>query len=325
MKISFHAAGISILALVLAIPAAQAKKDSLVISIFAKASNDYRREFLPDGNVKPQTYVVGDGGSLGLDRSGSGVEAVAFPNVVRLLAHRLVEQAYYPARNAMAADLLLVVYRGETMPFNDAHLQNANANLGSVMRQLTAAEDQVKMSEQRGESQVTIDGIQTPMRSVRDFAREDADTQMFQALMFEDLKLKANEDNARLLGYVEEINARDNPSRFAGAGNYYDDLMKDLEGGRYYLIVQAYDFHSAVTEGRRRLLWTTRISIPAAGSNFNECVPAMLADATKYFGHSSDRLVRAYREGVVKLGDLEVVGVVPTPEAGDKPSGSEPK
>lgn len=325
MKNSFHAAGVSFLALVLAVPAVHAKKDSLVISVFSKVSNTYRRDILPDGNVKPQTYVMGDGGSLGLDRGGTGVEAVTFPNVVRLLAHKLVTQSYYPARNAMAADLLLVVYRGETMPFDDAHLQNANANLGSAMRQLNVAENDVKLSEARGESQVSMDGIQSPTRSVRDFAREDADTQLFQSLMFEDLRRKANEENAQLLGYVEEINRRNNPSRYAGAGNYFDDLMNDLESGRYYLIVQAYDFQAAVTDGRRRLLWTTRISIPASGSNFTECLPAMLADASRYFGHESGRLVRAYREGVVKLGDLEVVGVVPNADPGEPPSHDGPK
>jgi len=206
------------------------------------------------------------------------------------------------------------------MPFSDAHLQNANANLGSSMRQLNVAENEVRLSELRGESQVSMDGIQSPTRAVRDAAREDADTQLFQTLMFEDLRKKANEENAQLLGYVEEINRRNNPSLYAGAGNYFDDLMNDLESGRYYLIVQAYDFQSAVADGRRRVLWTTRISIPASGSNFSECLPAMLADATKYFGHETGRLVRDYQEGVVKMGDLEVVGVVPASDLGEQRS-----
>jgi hypothetical protein len=74
-----------------------------------------------------------------------------------------------------------------------------------------------------------------------------------------------------------------------------------------------------MADGRRHLLWTTRISIPAAGSNFGQCLPAMLADASQYFGHNSGRLVRNYREGVVRLGEMEVMGVATPSATGGNP------
>jgi hypothetical protein len=308
MKSPFYPASISVLALLLVIPALSAKEDSLVIAVHSQASSSYKRRTLPDGNIKPQTYVVGDGGSIGQSQAGT-VSQVAFPSIVRLLAPKLVRQSYYPARKGMAADLLLVLYWGETTPYNDAPLQNANANLSSALNTRTITENVVKESVARGEQQFTMDGIQSAARSVRDAAQSESESQLMQAQLFEQMRLKSDEGNALLLGYVEEINRRNNPSRFAGGGDYFNELMGDLETPRYYVIVQAYDFQAAVNENRRKLLWTTRISIPVSGSDFNKCLPAMMADASEYFGRNSGRLVRRYRTGVVHLGELEVLGV----------------
>ena len=311
MKTLFHPASVSIVALLIAVPALCAKQDSLVISVHSQASSTYKRRILPDGNIKPQTYVVGNGSLIGQSSPAGEVNDVAFPTIVRLLAPRLVRQSYYPARKGMAADLLLVLYWGETTPYSDAPLQNANANLSSAINTRTLTENVVKESESRGERQFTLDGIQSAARSVRDAARDEAESQLFQAQLFEQMRIKSDEGNARLLGYVEEINRRNNPSRFAGGGDYFNELMSDLETPRYYVIVQAYDFQTAVNENRRKLLWTTRISIPVSGSDFNKCLPAMMADASEYFGRNSGRLIRRYRTGVVRLGELEVVGVEP--------------
>jgi hypothetical protein len=323
MKITIYPAGVSLLVLLSAVSSLNAKQDSLVISVYANASGSYQRQILPDGNIKPQTYVVGDGGIAGQPSSAGAGDSVPFPTVVRLLARKLVQQGYYPARNGMAADLLLVLFWGETTPFSDAHLQNANANLSSAMSAWNAAEKEVKLSMDRGEDQSTRDGIQIPIRSARDAVRDNAESQFYQAQLFEQMRLKADESNARLLGYVEEINRWDNPNRYAGARDYFTDLMDDIETPRYYVIVQAYDFPAAVNESRRKLLWTTRISIPASGSNFNQCLPAMVAEASRYFGRTSGRLIRRYREGVVRLGELEVVGVDPDEDLAErKPDGA---
>ena len=120
MKTLFHPASVSILALLTVVPALCAKQDSLVISVHSQASSNYKRRILPDGNIKPQTYVVGNGDLIGQPAPAGAVGNVAFPTIVRLLAPRLVRQSYYPARKGIAADLLLVLYWGETTPYSDA-------------------------------------------------------------------------------------------------------------------------------------------------------------------------------------------------------------
>jgi hypothetical protein len=127
--------------------------------------------------------------------------------------------------------------------------------------------------------------------------------------MYNDIRRKADERNARLLGYADEINYRDNPSRFTGDGNLYDDLISDLEEERYYVIVSAYDFRSAVHDGKRKLLWATRISIRAQGNRFDEQLTTMLANASKHFGQNTNHLLRQYQEGRVDIGEMKIVGV----------------
>jgi len=321
MKTSRCPSSTLFLFLVLAVPALFAKQDSLVIAVNSSVSGSYPRRVLPDGNIKPLTYVVGNGGLASQDAQAGAVNNVTFPTIIRLLAPRLAQQNLYPSRKAMAADLMLVIYWGETTPFNDAYLQNANANLSSSINTRTVTENVVKASVARGERQFTIDGIQSADRSVRDAARDDAESQLFQSQLFEQMRLSSDEANARLLGYVGEINRRNNASRFGGAGDYFTELMNDLETPRYYVIVQAFDFQAATVDKQRKLLWTTRISIPASGSDFNNCLPAMLSDATGYFGRNSNGLIRRYRTGVVRLGELEVLGV----EAGERPSEPKPE
>ena len=132
--------------------------------------------------------------------------------------------------------------------------------------------------------------------------------------MANDMRRKANEYNAQLLGYVDEINDRDSPARFAGAGTAFDDLNEDIENERYFFVVSAYDFPTAVKTGKRKLLWATRVSVQAQGNKFNETAAYLLAKASKYFGENSGRLIRQYDpEGKVRLGELQIVGIVPDP------------
>jgi hypothetical protein len=137
--------------------------------------------------------------------------------------------------------------------------------------------------------------------------------------MFERMRRSADEHNARLLGYVDEINYRDTPTRVAGAGTAYDDLIDDIENERYYVLIMAYDFRTAREKGERKLLWATRVSVQAQGNRFDENVQNMLTQASRYFGQNSDRLIRQYQDkGKVNLGELKVIGIVPSSDKADE-------
>ncbi len=123
---------------------------------------------------------------------------------------------------------------------------------------------------------------------------------------------KANEHNALVLGYMDEINSSNNMSRFAGGGDHYEDLISDIESSRYFVIVSAYDFKGVVQNKGTKLLWSTRVSIQAQGNRFDNRLVAMMANASRQFGRSSGRLIRQYQQTPsVNLGELKFLGVVP--------------
>ncbi len=307
-------------ALLLAAPLARASNDSLVTSVFSKVSDGYHREKQADGSFKREYYAIANGVySPGISRDRS-IDAVRFPQVAKAVAQFLALQNYHLAPDARSAEFLLLITWGTTVPYDDtAHRINVES-FYSASNNLTMANALVKQSEDAKQHQSTPDGIQSPARSERDAARDDFEGQLLQMQMFNEVRLDAIERNARLLGYFDEINQRDTPAQFAGAGERFKDLVSDLETERYYVIVSAYDFQAA-KEGKQKLLWSTRVSIQAQGNKFNETLAAMLARASRYFGQDSNRLVRQYQpEATVNLGELKVLGIVSQSDLGGKPS-----
>ena len=135
--------------------------------------------------------------------------------------------------------------------------------------------------------------------------------------MFNDMRRKADEWNARLLGYSKEINYRDNPSRYGGTGSYYEDLISDIEEARILCghRFRLYDFKAAAHDGKRKLLWATRVSIRAQGNRFDEQMKTMLANAGSHFGRETHDLLRQYHSGTVRMDDLKYTSY--TPESTD--------
>lgn len=291
-------------------------KDSLVTTVHSKASHGYHRATMPDGSFKREYYALTKGvyvPGIAPDRS---IDAVRYPQIAKLVAQFLALQDYYPAPDAKSADLLLAITWGTTVPFNDSAYRAGTDSFYSAANTLAVANQSPRLTAP-GKQSLSVEGIQSPESTVRDAAEDAFAGQLFQMVMFEDARREANQRNARLLGYVDEINRRENPSKFAGAGDAYHDLIADLENERYYVIVAAYDFRSAARGEKPKLLWSTRVSVQAQGNRFNETLAAMLNRASQYFGRDSHRLVRQYEPNAkVTLGELQLVGYEP-------PSGAE--
>ena len=308
MKPSIFLLGAVMPGILLTVPPAKAAGDSIVTAVYSEARSDYVRHRLPDGSFKREYYAIANGGySPGAVRDRS-IDAVEFPAIAGLTAEFLAQRGYFFAKDAKSADLLLVISWGTTVTSNDATQQNAQKVTLDAMNHFNATNAAAKAAAAAGQG-MDIAGIQSPAAAVRDEAREELFGDLYQMRMFEDMRLSADERNARLLGYLKEINDRDTPGRFAGAGTAYDDLISDIEAPRYYVIIAAYDFRAATQQRKQKLLWVTRVSIQAQGNRFDRDVPAMLANASHYFGVPSDGLIRRYREATVKIGELKVVGV----------------
>ncbi len=210
---------------------------------------------------------------------------------------------------------------GTTVPFNDETYRRGLDQYLSAAN--SASEAAAAVPEGEGRS---ADGLPTAAASVAGAARDQLEDQYQQTKAFQNMRMRANEQNAKLLGYMREIKYHDNISRVAGGRSYYDDLINDIESERYFVIISAYDFQALLKEKKPKLLWVTRVSIQKNRNRFDQDLATMVAQAAQYFGRDSGRLVREYHEGKVILGDLKVVGYEdePAPPDDSAPSDQTP-
>ncbi|MCH2388119.1 MAG: hypothetical protein MK240_07925, partial [Opitutales bacterium] len=90
------------------------------------------------------------------------------------------------------------------------------------------------------------------------------------------------------------------------------DLRVELEDERYFIIMMAYDYEKLRENKEKELLWTTRFSVPAIGTNFVDAYPALARAAREYYGTSLENYAKSrthFGTGTVDIGDLETVGI----------------
>lgn len=79
-------------------------------------------------------------------------------------------------------------------------------------------------------------------------------------------------------------------------------LVQLARGNLYFLMASAYDYPAAA-QGKRVLLWSTKVSTDSNGVAMDESIPQLVASAGPYFGHETGGPVRLNRP-VVKEGKV---------------------
>jgi hypothetical protein len=284
-----------------------AAEETVATAIYSRVGNGYQRERLPDGSLKPEYYGLANGGRIEGTTSDITMDRIQYPEVAQIAARLLARQNYHYAQSADQADLMIVLHWGTTIAFNGG---NYTQSVNQVATANAGAEPQGMGSLERNMTAVPSDN-----------ASESA---MLMLMTENRARDRINEANARILGYLDDVNESNDIRRWAGGGDRYNDLIADVEESRYYIIVSAYDFDPLVKQGKKKLLWQTRVSVRAPGNRFDDSVAAMMKGASKYFGQDSGRLVRGEEsKGVVELGDLKFLGEAK--DAPAKPAGAEAK
>lgn len=298
-------------------PMARAANESIVTAVYSGTYNGYHRQKEADGSFKPEYYALANGIFAAGASADPTMDKIKFPQIAGVVAQFLALRNYRFAQDSKQTDFVIVISWGKTIPSSDTVSRETLSTTASAFNDFKGKMDTLKKLEEeeaQGGQSLTRgpDGAASKERILAMQAENQFQNNLYEVQMHQDMRRQADEYNARLLGYVEEINRGDTPARFAGLGTNYEDLMADLESERYYFVISAYDFKTAAKEGKRKLLWATRVSIQAQGNKFNEAAAFMLAKASRYFGQDSGRLLREFeREGKVSLGELQVVGVVP--------------
>jgi hypothetical protein len=257
------------------------------VAISATAVPTYTRPVDVSGQPLPETYVFTEGLDLAGTTADSSTKKVTFDQITRALAVSLAKQNYFPTRDVPAAKLIIRVYWGTTVVY----------------------EDPLK--------QLTIEGLNAGMQTYRDTIAASGGSiadpgdinQSLQQMGTSQLSsAHAVDRNAALLGYQ---GALEEERRRPFVTTAEMSLTGELNEVRYFVILIAYDYQHLRAKKKATPLWITRLSIRAPGNNFTEAMPTLAVAGANAFGKQLDGLVRMKASAVnanVKLDELKFLG-----------------
>jgi hypothetical protein len=281
-----------------------------ITAISAQASTDYTRERLPDGSYKVETYTFGDGGRTPGSARDDSIDKITFLDVAKVIAPRLTELNFVPVsnRDPDKTKLLIMVYWGTTNGVDDSTQAFAFENVQSLVTSESGAQP-----PSQPPAGPTTGGNPLDTAKITRAAQEDAITGAMATVGLEE-KVRDQNDmkNAMLLGYDGEINSAAGAQGGTAIKLHRDDLLAEVEEDRYFIVLMAYDFDALWKHKKHKLLWVTRFSVRARGTNFTDVLPAMVKQASDYFGQNTQGLLRnALPEGRVDIGPVKSLGAVP--------------
>lgn len=297
--------------ILLASPGAFAANAYMITSVYSKVSNGYVRQKMADGTVKREYYALAKGQYVPGSDADPSIDGVSFPVIAGVVARHLASKNYYLANDSKSADLLILITWGTTKAADRGSYQSSLDVLATSM----AAANSAKPLPPGAIAPGSRNQAATPSDT------GDLDAALTQMQMFNEIRRQDDDHNARILGYAHDLYERqDDLSNFAGAGTYYDDLISDIEEPRYYVIIDAFDFRAAKNDGKREILWSTRVSIRARGNEFDKQLAQMIANSAGYFGKGTGGLLREdHPTARVELGDLKDLGEVPQSPGSQQP------
>ena len=261
------------------------------VTISATSAPGYVRPLDADGRPVPESYVFAEGQYLGSGTSDASMDRMSFDSLTRVLAVNLAAQEYYPTKDVASANLLIRVFWGATLTYDDPQrtlaMDALNSALGAYGATYAANE-----SADPGDINVAMEQIGAGQDSAQAAALR----------------------NAALLGYRRTL---DRLSRKAMPSPEEVALRTELSEERYFVVLMGYDYQFMRREKKPKLLWVTRLSMRGPGNNFTEALPALAFAGSEVFGRSLDRLQRVRvndRKVEVIMGDLKILGVEETPK-----------
>ncbi len=275
------------------------------IAVSSATYNHYTRTRLPDGRFKPEFFILGEGGSRSRPVAGPGGESLTLEKIVPVVAAPLAKANYLPVPEGEDPELLILVFWGTTVGSSDRDRTMAIDRASAAFADFARADSFNKP--------MPLESGGGPEPLFNSFEPEAPAAAAYEsALWLLDLANRERDRldglNARILGYSDALQR----ARFVPHMNIGRDIFEELGSNRYYVVLQAYDFATALKHKRLKPLWTTRISVRERG-NFADALNRMVANSTRFFGQKSQGLRREWaRETTVELGPLRVIEVMPS-------------
>jgi hypothetical protein len=267
-------------------------------AVSSRVSADYVRAKLPDGSFQPETYAFAKGGYRSSGTQDYSIDKIQFLDVARTIAGPLATQRYIPAKDPKTTRLLVMVYWGAT-----ASLTHSSDSAGYQNLQLA----------QGALSSAQMDSHGMPAGGGIAADQNELDASLALVNLENHIRDRADAENAALLGYDSWWDKYSGHAVFGTAlAEHKQEMIDELEEGRYFVVLMAYDFQLLLKEKKHKLLWETRFSVRQRGNEFDKQLEKMAQYASTYFGQDSHGLThKPLPEGQVEIGDLKNLGVVP--------------
>lgn len=280
-------------------PGVAADKNPPMTATNTIVNPEYQRTKLADGSFQKETYAFGQGEFSAGRFKDPSIEQLKFNDLARVLADALARKGYVASRNSADTQLLIVVHWGTTIPFQDGASRANMTQLASAMAR--TADTPILATP-------TASGA--PPAEAPTGVRSAQESELTSMLMMQDqfdrMRDRANDRNARLLGYAPELERFDG-AIFGPLRQVRADLVDEIEDDRYYVALIAMDFQQLWKKKEKRILWITRFSIRAHGNRFDEQIANMARTASAHFGESTNALIHARRAEKIEIGPAEVI------------------
>ncbi len=298
-------------------PCALASSNDLITAVSSRTSDDYIRVKLSDGSFQPETYAFGEGGHMTGAVSDATIERISFMEMARTIAVPLADQHYLPTRDAKSTKLLILVYYGRTRTPGSPNDSMAVQSMQKAAGTLAQAKDSNTAQFAAAATVPTSSsgmacGHFDPTISAGVVADQlDADNALSGAMALVAAENRSRDQinlrNAVLIGYDTLWSST---AGYAGTPLEYrrQDLSRELEEGRYFVVLMAYDFQAIWKLKKHKLLWETRFSVRQRDHDFQKDLLVIAQNASQYFGQDTHGLVRkALPEGRVDIGELKTL------------------
>lgn len=266
------------------LPAPADARDADAIVVSAMASRDYVRPLGGDGRPEAESYVFMEGQRMGSGTADAGQSKVNFEQIARVLAGNLAKQNYFPAREADGAQVLIRVFWGTTLIYEDPQQQLNTEALNAALAEYTANTMANGLADS-GPVNMTLNEQATGRNAAA----------------------SAVNRNAALLGYQRSL---DRLGRKATMTAEEISLRGELTEERYFVVLVAYDYQFLRQHKKPRLLWITGLSIRSPGNNFPEALPALALAGAGSYGRDFDDIQRVKigsQGGSVKMPEMEIL------------------
>lgn len=283
----------------------------LPVTIYARKAPSYERKLDANGKPEREYYAIGYGGRIDGTSWDQDQSKENFPEIAGIIAQELARQNYLFSQDSANVDLMIVLHWGRTNPSGSGNFSDNVGIAGDAYRAVQDAQNAIDTPS----TAPAVGSGGTPLSVVdeRQLRLQEARAQLDSAITAMRLEERqrnyVDEDNAKVLGYTDEMHRSNDIAQHAGSDSFLE-LLSELRQPRYYVVVTAYDFDEVTklknARAKPKPRWVTRFSIRTRGNSFMPSVEEMALRAGQYFGRNSKRLIRDHR-GEVEIGEIQMI------------------